>query len=58
MTDELAALIESVRGYKMTPEEKFEQRVSMIYGLGGCERETKDEIRRHLIEFEGRPPAL
>lgn len=56
MTPELEAAIERVRHHKMTPHEKFEQRVSFVYGMRGsnCTR-TKDDIRRTIIEIEGYP---
>lgn len=56
-SDRLRDLIERARHHKMTPEEKFEQRVSFVYGQQshrGPQR-TKDEIRRHLIEIHGYP---
>lgn len=43
----LLALIERARHHVMTPAEKFEQRVSFVYGqLMG--RIPKDEVRRQL----------
>ena len=58
---ELLALIERARHHKMTPEEKFEQRVSFVYGMqdfGNPKPRTKDEIRAHMIEIYGRPPPV
>jgi hypothetical protein len=58
MSDELRAAIERARNYKMTPQEKFEQRVSFVFGQqdwsSGCTR-TKDEIRQAMIEAFGYP---
>ena len=58
MSPELTAALESVRGYVMTPEETFEQRVSFVYG--GQDHSSglalsKDKIREMLTESHGRP---
>ena len=47
MTDELKALLEKARRYKMTDEERHEQLISMAYGNAHFEDPsiTKDEIR-------------
>jgi hypothetical protein len=51
---ELAALIEQVRGYKMTAQERREQRVSFVYGmLPHRSTQTKDDVRKFLDEWEG-----
>lgn len=58
MSPELKALIERVRHHKMTPQERFEQRVSFIYGQQDYDSpnpRTKDQIRQALIDMEGHP---
>lgn len=46
---ELLAALDRVRGYKMTPAERFEQRVSFVYGqMGADSAMTKDEVRAIL----------
>lgn len=58
MSDELKAALERARNHKMTPQEKFEQRVSFVYGQqdwSGPVQRTKDEIRQHLIDIYGYP---
>lgn len=52
----LAELVESIRGRVMTPYERFEQRVSFVYGqMSHNSRMTKDEVRQHLIAIHGCP---
>lgn len=60
MSERLRELIEKARHHKMTPEEKFEQRVSFVYGQQDHDKPglTKDEIRQMLIHMEGRPPIV
>lgn len=44
-------LIERARNHKMTPQEKFEQRVSFVYGQQDWSAKhqfTKDQIRTRL----------
>lgn len=51
MGDEaLERLIESVRNHVMTPAEKFEQRVSFVFGQQDYDKPglTKDEVRQAL----------
>lgn len=58
ISEELSAALERVKGHVMTPQEKFEQRVSFVYGQQDWSnpvQKTKDEIRQHLIEFYGYP---
>lgn len=58
MSPELEAAIERARHYKMTPQEKFEQRVSFVYGQqdwSGSHQRTKDEIRQMMIDIYGAP---
>lgn len=58
MSPELEAAIERARHIKMTPEQKFEQRVSFVYGmLSSKDKRTKDDIRRMLIDEHGYPPC-
>lgn len=56
MTDRkhLERLIEAARNHKMTPEERFEQKVSWVYGQGmDCAPHvTKDEVREMLRAAE------
>jgi hypothetical protein len=58
MTPELKDAIERIRGHKMTPEERFEQRVSFVFGQQDYDspnQMTKDEVRQHLVEMYGYP---
>ena len=60
MTPELEAALERARHHKMTPQEKFEQRVSFVYAQQDWSapvQRTKDEIRAHMIEIYGYPEA-
>lgn len=57
---ELLALLKRAANHTMTPEEKFEQRVSFVYGQQDFDNpnpRSKDEIRQHLTEICGRPAA-
>ena len=59
MKQTTAELIERARAIKMTPEMRFEQRVSFVYGQQDFDNpnpRTKDEIRQRMIEIYGRPP--
>ena len=56
MGDELKALIEKASSHKMTPAERFEQRVSFVYS-GVCETTTREEVRARLAEEYGDPVA-
>jgi hypothetical protein len=56
---ELLALLKRAAGHKMSPEQRFEQRVSFVYGqqdFDDPKPRSKDEIRRHLAEIYGAPP--
>ena len=61
MTDNretLLALIERAKKHIMSPEEKFEQRVSFVFGQQDYDNPnqlTKDQVRGMLIEMMGRP---
>ena len=61
MTDNretLEALIERAKKHIMSPEEKFEQRVSFVFGQQDYDNPnqlTKDQVRAMLIEMMGRP---
>lgn len=58
MSPELKAALERLRDYKMTPAEKFEQRVSFVYGQqdwSSGRTKSKDEIRQMLIDVDGAP---
>lgn len=55
---ELLAALEKARDYVMTPYEKFEQRVSFVYGQQDHDNpnpRSKDEIRQMLSEANGYP---
>jgi hypothetical protein len=56
MGDEVKALIEKARNHKMTPAERFEQRVSFVYS-GVCEPTTREQVRARLAEEYGDPVA-
>lgn len=48
---ELEKLLKKARSHKMTPEERFEQRVSWVYGqLPKESTVTKEEVRKRLLE--------
>ena len=49
---ELVRLLKEAAKRQMTPEERFEQKVSWVYGqLGHKHPEiTKEQVRAHLIE--------
>lgn len=56
MSPELQAAIERAPHHKMTPQERFEQRVSFVYGQQDHDnpnRLTKDEVRQALTDPEG-----
>lgn len=51
LPDELKALLDSAKGREMTPAERFEQKVSWVYGnLPEESTVTKDEVRQRLRE--------
>ena len=51
-TDELDRLLRDAANQKMSPEERFEQRISWIYGQSPADSQvTKDEIRERLREW-------
>jgi hypothetical protein len=54
-SEKLKALVEKARTHVMTPAERFEQRVSLIYGLSDGNTFTKNEIREKLITHQGIP---
>ena len=60
MSPELKALIEKYRDYKMTPEERFEQRISLAFGNGYLSdpRITEEGVRREAYKIwpDGRIP--
>lgn len=46
MKDKLLPLVESIRGYKMTPQEVAEQRVGFAYGNAPHKDDsTKEQVR-------------
>lgn len=58
MSPELEAAIDRARKHVMTPQEKFEQRVSFVYGQqdwSSGRARSKDEIRQSLIRIHGTP---
>ena len=58
MSPELELAIERARKHVMTPQEKFEQRVSFVYGQQDHDNpnpRSKDEIRQMLIDMHGHP---
>lgn len=61
MTPKLAELVERARHHVMTPEEKFEQRVSFVYAQqdhSSGHVMPKDEIRQMLIDAYGMPAQM
>jgi hypothetical protein len=59
MSDELKALLDQVRGYRMTPEEIREQAISFAYGNGHIEdpRVTREGITRAVDAVYGERKA-
>jgi hypothetical protein len=59
MSDELKALLDRVRGYRMTPEEIREQAISFAYGNGHIEDErvTREGITRAVAALYGERKA-
>lgn len=58
MSPELREMIERLRDYKMSPQEKFLQRVSFIWGMQDYDSPspmTKRQIAEHLAESHGYP---
>lgn len=58
MSPELEAAIKRARNHKMTPAERFEQRVSFVYGQqdwSSGNAISKAAIRDHLISIYGMP---
>ncbi len=55
MSDELRALLDKVRGYRMTPEEIREQAISFAFGNGHIEDEriTRESIARAVDALYG-----
>ena len=50
----LTALVDRARAYKMSPNEKRAQRVSLVYGLRGHSSTlTKEKVETLLDEIEG-----
>ena len=57
--DLLARLVDAARNHKMTPQERFEQRVSFVYGLlSHRSKLTKEDVRAFLLEHNGCPHDL
>lgn len=59
MDAELEAAIKKARHHKMSAREKFEQRVSFVYGQQDHDKpgKSKDEIRQMLADSGGWPLA-
>jgi hypothetical protein len=60
MTDPeiLQKLIDSVRNYKMTPDDKFRQKVSFVYGQQDYDSPiqwTKRQVAEFIAEHQGYP---
>lgn len=55
MSPELEAAIERARHHVMSPRERFEQKVSFVYGMQGKVGRPKEVIRKEMIEREGYP---
>jgi len=50
----LTTLIERARAHKMTPDERREQRISLVMGLRGNRSTlTKEKVGTLMEEFEG-----
>lgn len=60
MTPELEELLELARHYKMTPKERYDQRVSFIYGMQKLSEPgyTVEQIKAALAEQGVLDPAL
>ena len=49
--EELGRLLRESAAKPMTPEERFEQKVSWVYGMLPHDTPlTKEDVRRHLLE--------
>lgn len=49
MSEELMEALESLKDYRMTPEEIEEQRISFVYGNAPSEDQgTKESVKRSL----------
>lgn len=47
----LAELLEAAKSYEMSPDEKFEQRVSFVYGtLPFDSKVTREQVRQQLLK--------
>ncbi len=60
MTDELKALVEKARHYRMTPQELAAQTISFAYGNGHIEDErvTREGVTRAALDLNGRPDPV
>ena len=56
-SERLQALIDKARDHKMTPAERFEQRVSFVHS-GSPDGMTKDQVRAMLTERDGDPEQI
>ena len=52
-SDEMRALIESARRYRMTPRERDEQRISFAYGNAPHDSDLTKELVRSVAEELG-----
>jgi hypothetical protein len=59
MSEEVKALVEKLRFYRMTPEEQREQAIDFAYGNGHFEdpRITREGIARAASEVDGQDEA-
>ena len=55
MSPELEAALERARNHVMSPRERFERKVSFVYGMQGRGGRSKEEIRKEMIAREGYP---
>lgn len=53
MSEELKKALDSIKGYKMSPDELDAQRISFVYGNGASDDQgTKETVRRSLKNAE------
>ena len=53
MSDELKEALESLKGYKMSPEELDAQRISFVFGNAASDdNDTKESVKRAIEHAE------
>ncbi|MEO0462857.1 MAG: hypothetical protein AAF127_06980 [Pseudomonadota bacterium] len=53
MSDELQQALDSLKGYRMSPEELDAQRISFVYGNGSSDdNDTKESVKKAIEAAE------